>query len=150
MKLNIARIREIAESSPTAKMLFAALAARERDYSITDIKRMRLNLASQGRRVTSVQIREFFKMLEDAGVGRLRMSAAGYPDVFEWFTSLKSVGEIGAGREAPVYVSQNAKETSPAAGNGKTPPDAFARELLANENIGDSEKVRLLRAYWGI
>lgn len=157
-KINVAKIRRIAQDSPTALMLFAALARRDRDRHTTDIKRMRLELTQKGKRLEPQQIRDFFRALEEAGVGKVQLTKAGYEDVFEWFTSLRKVGEIGTGKlktipddALDVAERRTQSESMRTHNEGDSKPvDKFIHVLLTNDRISDADKVKMLKAYLNI
>lgn len=96
------RIKELAVSSPTAKVAFAYFAQRVRTQDKVDLRRFRSNLLKEGHKVDRAELRAVFKGLEKLKLGRYIEGRPGtstvpnVPDKFEWHVYVPSVGRIAA------------------------------------------------------
>lgn len=109
---NTDTIKELADSSLTAKAIFKGLSGRERTRKILNLTLFKRHLRSSGK--TPVSDKDFFitfKKLEGMGVGDLIYGRKGNPDVFVWYYNLRDIGSIGLGYEEIVEANEQAAES---------------------------------------
>jgi hypothetical protein len=99
--LSLGLIKEAARKNPTARLVFKAMASRDRElrapkYEI-ELARLKHDL-DQEHNITNKNFYQVFKDLQDAGVGIMIMGRRGNPLRFKWFYSIKSVGQCGRGQ----------------------------------------------------
>lgn len=92
INLDTKKLKNIAESSHTAKVLLAGFANRERDRSQTDISRVKHELLKRGEKIKQEDFIQAWKDLEKSGVGIIVGGKNGKPMRFIWNYSLKNVG----------------------------------------------------------
>lgn len=108
------KLKEIANRNPTANITALALAVRERIRNASDIPRTRAQLMREGNPIVESDYTQFWKELQDAGVGQLILGRRGQPAKFAWHFSLKAVSKamIEGTNETVQRTGKAAKETS--------------------------------------
>lgn len=87
------KLKEIASRNETASITANSLATRERIRHHSDIIRTRAQLVRDGQRIVDSDYMQFWKELENAGVGSLIFGRKGKPNRFAWHFSLKSIAK---------------------------------------------------------
>lgn len=100
MKVDVVRLREIANGSKAGSAIFKAFLNRERDRRTTDLRQFHARLED---RISMDELLLVFKHLEDARVGSLILGRRGIPPKFKWEYSLRSIGEaVTSPKEATI------------------------------------------------
>jgi hypothetical protein len=89
--LNTNEIKEIANSSNTAKAIFNELGRRVRSRSRLDLRKLKYEILSSGNQVVDEEYVETFKKLQASGAGKLVSGRLGNPTRFIWNYKLKDV-----------------------------------------------------------
>jgi len=114
--LNETRVKEIAQASPTSKVIFGSLASRQRMRHQTDITRMQTQLKRAGQNIDTEAFMNTFKELEKAGVGSIVYGRKNNPNRFKWNYNLKDIGQAFAptvSSEPPKVGTEDAGQVSP-------------------------------------
>lgn len=123
--LNGSKLKSISNASHTAEVTITALALRERLRHFSDITRTRNLLVRSGEKIVDTDYMNFWKGLQDAGVGVIVYGRKGKADRFEWHYSMKKVAQAaleGKDQLADKIPSVKAKPT-------KRPEQKIARKL---------------------
>lgn len=118
MEINVKELKKIAKQSHTAEIIATSLAMRNRLSHNTMLDRFKTALKTSGERIDDKEYVSFWKALEATGVGRIIKGNAKMPDHFEWFYSLKEVGQIAVGEK------DNIKKPAKQKANGKKEKNA--------------------------
>jgi hypothetical protein len=152
-KLSSAELQGIVKRFPFAAAVFEALAdARLRDTSKTDVYRFKLDQYQKfGRRFDFDELIMLFEILQRAGFGELK-----YPPntkrkaTFFWNTSMLSVASTALGRP-PVHAEPVEAPSAHAAPPAPAPrADAFVVNVVAREDLNDSQKISMIKLYLGV
>jgi hypothetical protein len=87
------QLKKVAHASHTAEVTITALAIRERLRPFSDITRTKNQLVRNGEKIVEADYMNFWKGLQDAGVGVIVYGRKGKPDRFEWHYSMKKVAK---------------------------------------------------------
>lgn len=91
------KLKEIAHRTATATVVATSLATRDRIRHESDIDRTRSQLVRDGEPIVETDYMEFWKNLEDTGVGSIiyanKRNGSKKPTRFKWHFSLKSIGK---------------------------------------------------------
>lgn len=101
--LNQDKIKTIANSSPTSKVVFNALSERERYRDQLDLRKFKNDLMNKGEKIVQDEYIETFKMLEQLGVGSLIIGRKGKPNRFKWNYNLKDVAKASMNNEVKEF-----------------------------------------------
>lgn len=117
-KLELVKVKRLAESSGTAKILFKILAERDRFRRFTDITHWTKTLLEDGFKIVEDEVMQVMKGLEAAGAGVVIYGRHGKHDRFEWFYNLKplakyAIGELDARSESIAPLPKLKNRTAP-------------------------------------
>lgn len=122
MELNVKELKKIGKQSHTAEIISTSLAMRNRLSHSTMLDRFKTALKTAGERIDDKEYVSFWKSLESINVGRIVKGGSKIPDHFEWFYSLKEVGQVLVGEKDSIKSASNKKAT---AKKNKTVPQTF-------------------------
>lgn len=94
MNLDKSKVKQIAEASRTATVSMLALGMRERAHVFTNISSFKGQLQSMGEKVNDRDYMDFWRGLENAGVGSIILGRRGKQTRFEWHYSLRQIAQI--------------------------------------------------------
>lgn len=86
-------IKEVAQTTPTSKVVFEALSKRVRFRDQTDLNKFRNDLLGEGQKIVDDEYMETFKKLQQLGVGILKLGRGNKPNRFKWNYNLKQVAK---------------------------------------------------------
>lgn len=112
MELNVKELKKIGKQSHTAEIIATSLAMRNRISHATMLDRFKTALKTAGERIDDKEYVSFWKSLETTNVGRIVKGSAKIPDHFEWFYSLKEVGQVLVGEKDTIKSASNKKATT--------------------------------------
>lgn len=95
-RLDTTKLKQITEANPTAQAIFEALKDRKRSRTVTDLRQFQHRLSEDGKPINSDQYIEFWKALDDVGVGSL-IIRRNQPPRFKWGYTLKDVVKVTLG-----------------------------------------------------
>lgn len=128
VNLNGKQLSVIGKKSHSAEVTLLSLALRERARDYSDIRRTKARLVKEGEKIIANDYMQFWKDLQDAGVGSIVYGRKNNPDRFEWHFSLKQVAKaaldgtdeklepiktIPVAKSKPKVIRRPAKHTAP-------------------------------------
>jgi len=143
------QLKDLANSNPTAKLVFEALSRRERAREATNLNWFKYFLTSGGQQVASDQYIGVFKTLETLNVGKLispkkNKSGQTSPARFIWNYNLKDIARAANGtlhskvlRPVEKEVEKPSKEKPVEKKEVATAQEPFAglKDIKPNNNI---------------
>lgn len=128
------RLKKVADASHSAKVTIQNLIGRERFRNSSDITRLKRDLIKEGRKIVDKDYIQFWKDLQDAGVGSIVYGRRGKADRFEWHYSLKKVAEAASqGKNTEVPTLKGVKNSRVILRKRGRPPGSKNLSLVPNE-----------------
>lgn len=101
--VDVEKLKTISSETPSAKSVFKYLFERRRGRQDTNIKRVQRILKESGTEVTSDDISDVFKKLQDLGIGKIVFGRRGNPNRFMWTANLRSIKDILEGKSNELF-----------------------------------------------
>ncbi len=109
---NAEKLRQLYMQGGVAQAFFDHASGRERDQSETKVDRLLYLLNEDGRAFERHQIVEFFRELQNCGVGSFVVGRRGWPSRFVWNAGFKGVARVASGiGESLLLGDASAQET---------------------------------------
>lgn len=87
-------IKSVSNLSATSKIVFEALAKRQRFSRKTNLNKFHQILLNNGCKVIETEYYEVFKKLQELEIGRFIQGKNGSPNKFEWYFDLKGLAKM--------------------------------------------------------
>lgn len=87
-------IKSVSNLSATSKIVFEALAKRQRFSRKTNLNKFHQILLNNGCKVIETEYYEVFKKLQELEIGRFIQGKNGSPSKFEWYFDLKGLAKM--------------------------------------------------------
>jgi hypothetical protein len=131
--LNGAKLAQVTNANPTAKLIYESLKNRKRARSVTDLRQFQTRLVEEHGEVNNQDYFNFWKNYDEMGVGAL-VIRRNQPPRFKWNFSLKSVV-----RAIDKEENLDVRPTDP---RGPTPENPAPLPPAANANVFEMPKRR--------
>lgn len=116
VQLDKVKLKSIMNASKTATTSMILLGFKQRHQAYTNIATVKSQLKDMGEAVQEKEYMEFWKALQDAGVGEIILGRRGGHTRFEWFYSLRDVAQAaieGKGDVKKLRSSRSRHRSSP-------------------------------------
>lgn len=103
LAVDVDKLKTVATETSSAKSVFKYLFDRRRGRQDTNIKRVQRILKESGAEVTTNDISDVFRKLQDLGIGKIIFGRKGNPNRFIWTANLRSLREIIEGKSEELF-----------------------------------------------